>query len=71
MDAGVQGLFGAVDEPLGHLVDGDAGSQNVVAAAIEAQQLRFQGDRGGELLLEDRVEQAPADGEVRVRDRLW
>ena len=49
-------------------LDIHAGPQDVVAAAVEADDLRAQVDGRLQLLVDDRNELAAADGEVGVRD---
>jgi hypothetical protein len=69
VDTARHGPVDRVLEPVGDRGDRDAGPQDVVAAAVDAQECRGQGQGRVELLGDDRGEQSAPDGEIRVGDR--
>jgi hypothetical protein len=70
LDAVVDGPSGGLPGQLAEPAGVEAQAQRVVAAAVEGQQVRAQRAGRGQLLGDDRLEQQPAHGQVRVADRL-
>src|SRR5690606_15695416 len=66
LQCAIDELHRLVDDP----ADGDAGAHDVVAATVEGDQVRVEGERRLELLGDDRTEFASADREVGVPDRF-